>query len=299
LDNQGWKDSWDGIVDAGGDFLRAPIALVEVQGYVYAAKQAIAGLFQDLGEGERGACLRREAAALRRRIDRHFWHEGSYGLALDANKQLSTAVTSNPGHLLWSGVPSAPKARHQIERLLKGDMFSGWGIRTLSSRSRRHNPIGYHLGTIWPHDNALILAGFKRYGAERELNQVANALFEAALTFPYFRLPELFGGAPRQAHQAPVPYPVACRPQAFAAASLPSVLASILGLVPDAGRNRLYIVKPVLPAWLDLVELFRLRVGQSELDISFRRSQLATAVEVGRKKGPVEVLEVERWPQIT
>ncbi len=175
-------------------------------------------------------------------------------------------------------------------------MFSGWGIRTLSGSSRRHNPIGYHTGTVWPHDNALILAGFKRYGAERELNQVAHALFEAAVTFPYFRLPELFSGAPRQEHQAPVPYPVACRPQAFAAAALPSILSSILGLLPDARRDRLYIVNPKLPGWLNFVELFHLSVGESVLDIAFRSTAGKTAVEVSRKQGPIEVIECDRWP---
>ncbi len=297
LDNQGWKDSWDGIMDERGELLRPPVALVEVQGYIYAAKLAIADAFEDLGETERAVCLRSEAAALRRSIERRFWLKaGFYGLALDADKQLSTVMASNGGHLLWSGVPSGRRAGHEIERLLNHDMFSGWGIRTLSGSSRRHNPIGYHTGTVWPHDNALILAGFKRYGAERELNQVAHALFEAAVTFPYFRLPELFSGAPRQEHQAPVPYPVACRPQAFAAAALPSILSSILGLLPDARRDRLYIVNPKLPGWLNFVELFHLSVGESVLDIAFRSTASKTAVEVSRTQGPIEVIECDRWP---
>jgi glycogen debranching enzyme len=297
LDNQGWKDSLDSIVDARGELVRPPTALVEVQGYVYAAKLAIADVFEDLGEAEYADSLRTQAQSLRHLIDRRFWDKRSfYGLALDAEKQLSTVMSSDAGQLLWSGVPSARKAKLQIERLLRSDMFSGWGIRTLSSSSRRHNPIGYHTGTIWPHDNALILAGFKRYGAERELHQVAHALFEAALTFPYFRLPELFGGAPREAHQAPVPYPVACRPQAFAAAALPSILSSILGLVPDARRDRLYVVNPKLPGWLEFVKLFHLRVGESVLDIAFHSRAGKTAVEVSRTKGHVEVVETGRWP---
>ena len=205
-------------------------------------------------------------------------------------------MSSNAGQLLWSGVPSARRAKRQIARLVQDDMSSGWGIRTLSSGSKRHNPIGYHTGTVWPHDNALILAGLKRYGAEKELNQVAQALFEAAQAFPYFRLPEVFGGAPRQAHQAPVPYPVACRPQAFAAAAPPSILASILGLVPDARQDRLYIVNPRLPGWLEFVELFHLRVGESSVDIGFRGVGGKAAVEVISKKGPLEVIETDRWP---
>jgi glycogen debranching enzyme len=297
LDNQGWKDSWDGIVDSRGQLVQPPTALVEVQGYVYAAKLGIADVLEDLGERQHADSLRKQAAALRRAIDKAFWHSrGCYGLALDADKRLSTAAASNAGHLLWSGIPSVPKARRQIERLMRDDMHSGWGIRTLSSSSKRHNPIGYHLGTIWPHDNALILAGFKRYGAVRELNHVAHALFEAALTFPYYRLPELFGGAPRRAHQAPVPYPVACRPQAFAAAALPSILTSILGLVPDARNDRLYVVKPTLPGWLDFVELFHMRIGDAVLDLAFRRTGARTTFDVGNKRGPLEVISTDRWP---
>ena len=297
LDNQGWKDSWDGIVDVQGGYLAPPIALVEVQGYVYAAKLAAAGIFEDFGDAERASCLRKEAASLRTLIEDRFWTKSAYGLALDGAKRLSTVVSSNAGQLLLSGVPCQANAEQQIKRLLTDDMFSGWGIRTLSSGSRSHNPIGYHTGTIWPHDNALILAGFKRYGAEAELNQVAHGLFEAALTFQYFRLPELFGGAPRQAHAAPVPYPVACRPQAFAAAALPSILSSILGLVPDARRNRLYIVNPKLPRWLDLVEMFHMKVGKSVLDIAFRVAHGKTVIEVVRKGGDIEVVETDHWPE--
>jgi glycogen debranching enzyme len=300
LDNQGWKDSWDGIVDESGDLVNSPVALVEVQGYVVAAKLRIADVFEDLGETERANKLRREAASLRVLIEGAFWHKGGhYGLALDGEKRLSTVVSSNAGHLLWSGVPSARRAGAQIKRLLRNNMFSGWGIRTLGSDSARYNPIGYHLGTIWPHDNALILAGFKRYGAEHELHMVAHSLYEAALTFPYSRLPELFGGAPRKAHHAPVPYPVACRPQAFAAAALPSILTSLLGLLPDARQDRLYIVNPNLPGWLELVELLHMRLGDSSLDLAFRRSGAKTVVEVSRKSGSVEVIETDHWPNET
>jgi glycogen debranching enzyme len=179
---------------------------------------------------------------------------------------------------------------------MKDDMFSGWGIRTLSSASVRHNPIGYHTGSIWPHDNALILAGFKRYGAEGPLHEAAHALFEAAQAFPYFRLPELFGGAPRQAHQAPVPYPVACRPQAFAAAALPSILTGILGLVPDAPARRLYVVNANLPGWLPFVELVHVTVGEATFDLAFRRTGGRTTVEMSNKQGRVKLVETDAWP---
>jgi glycogen debranching enzyme len=281
LDNQGWKDSDDGIIDEEGNGLEPPIALVEAQGYVYAAKLGIAAVFEALGEQARAACLRDEAAAMRRRINRDFWmREGYYALALDGHKTLARVPTSNAGHLLWSGVPSQSKARSQIERFKKNDMFSGWGVRTLSSAARGYNPIGYHLGTIWPHDNALIIAGFKRYGAEADLNELATGLFDAACASSYYRLPELFSGSQRSAHHEPVPYPVACRPQAFAAATMPSVLGSILGLVPDAPHGRLYSVKPRLPFWLDFVRVCDLRVGAGSIDLFYHRRGTRTMVEV-------------------
>ena len=297
LDNQGWKDSWDGIVDERGDLLKPPIALVEVQGYAYAARESIADVYEALGEEARAEQLREEAALLRRKINADFWlEEGHYTLALDGGKRPSKVLSSNAGQLLWSGVATRPRARRQIERLMRNDMFSGWGLRTLSTGARRYNPMGYHLGTIWPHDNALIMAGLKRYGAEAELNELATALCDAAFAFPYFRLPELFSGAPRAAHQSPVPYPVACRPQAFAAAALPCVLTSILGLVPDAPARRLYVVRPRLPFWLDFVRLSRLRVGDATVDLIFRRRGVGTVTEVIGRSGELDVIQSRRWP---
>lgn len=297
LDNQGWKDSGDGIIDEDGNLLEPPIALVEVQGYAYAAKHAIADVYDALCDGPRARQLRQEAAALRRRINADFWtDEGYYALALDADKRPAKVLTSNAGQLLWSGAATRQKARRQIGRLMRNDMFSGWGIRTLNTGARRYNPLGYHLGTIWPHDNALILAGLKRYGAEAELNEIATALCDAAFAFPYFRLPELFSGTPRAAHQAPVPYPVACRPQAFAAAALPYLLASVLGLAPDAPHGRLSIVKPRLPFWLDFVRVSGLRVGEVTLDLIYHRRRSRTIVEVIGQTGPLEIVQTDRWP---
>jgi len=297
LDNQGWKDSGDSIVDEDGNPLRPPIALVEVQGQMYAAKQGIADVYEDLGDAERARQLREEAASLRRRINADFWMpEGYYALALDADKKPARVVTSNAGQLLWSGAPTQARAHRQIDRLMRNDMYSGWGIRTLSRSARRYNPMGYHLGTIWPHDNALIMSGLKRYGAEAELNEIATAMCDATFAFPYFRLPELFSGTPRSAHHAPVPYPVACRPQAFAAAALPSLLASILGLVADAPHGRLYVVRPRLPFWLDFVRLSGLRVGEGTVDLIYHRRGSRTVVEVMGKTAPLEVMQTHRWP---
>jgi glycogen debranching enzyme len=297
LDNQGWKDSWDGIIDAHGDLLRPPIALVEVQGYIYAAKHAIAGVMEQLGDSGLAQKLRQEAAVLRRRINEVFWlDDGFYALALDGGKQPAKVLTSNAGQLLWTGVPTRDRAGRQIERLMHNDMYSGWGLRTLSRSSSGYNPLGYHKGTVWPHDNALILAGFKRYGAEAELNEIATGLCDAAFAFPYLRLPELFSGSSRTAHHEPVPYPVACRPQAFAAATLPMVLTSILGLVPDAPGGRLYIVRPRLPHWLEEVRVVGLRVGHASVDLEFKRRGSRTSVEVLGKSGRVDVIRTANWP---
>ena len=297
LDNQGWKDSGDGIMDVDGHPLRPPVALVEVQGYAYAAKRAIADVYEALCDTTRAEALRSEAAALQERINSVFWHpDGYYALALDADKKPAKVLTSNAGQLLWSGAATKARARRQIERLMRNDMFSGWGIRTLSSSERRYNPMGYHVGTIWPHDNALIAAGFKRYGAEAELNELATGICDAAFSFPYYRLPELFSGAPRSAHLAPVPYPVACRPQAFAAAALPFLLTSILGLAPDAPHGRLYVVRPRLPFWLDFVRLSGLRVGEASLDLIYHRRGSRTVVEVIGQTAPLEVVRTTRWP---
>ena len=297
LDNQGWKDSWDGVLDQDGRILRAPIALVEVQGYIYAAKNGVAKVFECLGDMERGAQLRREADRLRRRINEAFWvREGFFGLALEANGNLSRAVTSNAGQLLWSGAPFRGRARQQIDRLMQRDMYSGWGIRTLSSAAQGYNPLGYHRGTVWPHDNALIISGMKRYGAEKELNELATGLFDAAAAFPYLRLPELFSGAPRASQQSPVPYPVACRPQAFAAAALLQTTTAILGLAPDASANRLYLVKPRLPHWLESVRVSGLKVGEATVDLNYELRGSRTSIEVLNLDGDLDLVQVDAWP---
>lgn len=298
LENQGWKDSWDAIVDESGELLAPPIALVEVQGYVYAAKKAIAGVYEALGIEARASSLTTSAVRLRRRINTDFWMpEGYFALALDRNKKPARVLTSNAGQLLWTGAPTREKARNQIRRLMKNDMFTGWGVRTHSSGAARYNPLGYHLGTIWPHDNALIAAGLKRYGAESEVHQITNGICQAAFNFPYYRLPELFSGSPRTAHQAPVPYPVACRPQAFAAAALPSLLSTTLGLVADAPRGRIYLVKPSLPLWLDRVRLSGLRLGEHQVDLEFKRHGRRTLVGLPGRTGPIEVKRLRQWPQ--
>jgi glycogen debranching enzyme len=297
LVNQGWKDSGDSMVGAGGELLKAPIALAEVQAYVYAALKGLAPAFDALGDAETGAALLERARDLRERFVRDFWlKEGCFALALDGEKRPAASVTSNAGHALWGGIASTDQARTLVERLLKEDMFSGWGIRTLSAESPRYNPQGYHLGAVWPHDNSLIAMGFKRYGFETELNQLATGLFDAARAFQYYRLPELFGGTARSAHYEPVPYPVACRPQAWAAGAFPLITQAILGLCPDAPRQKLYIVSPQLPGWLQAVALYGLRVGTAEVDLFYERRGAEVAAEVIGVRGSLDVQFADEWP---
>ena len=298
LVNQGWKDSPDGIINADGTLAKPPIALVEVQGYVHAARRGLATVFDALRETERAAQLRRRATDLRRRFNRDFWlpHQRFYALALDGDKRPCASITSNPGHALWSGIIARDQAAAVAERLLSNDLFSGWGIRTLSTTSPRFNPIAYHLGTVWPHDNAIAAMGLKKFGFEEELNEVATALFDAAIAFPYYRLPELFGGEARSAHHAPVPYPVACRPQAWAAGALPMILHAILGLCPGTSGSELLIVRPQLPHWLESVQIRGLRVGRGAVDLLFRRRAAKTTVEVQHVAGGIRVVRRNRWP---
>jgi glycogen debranching enzyme len=175
-------------------------------------------------------------------------------------------------------------------------MFSGWGLRTMTATSPRYNPIGYHLGTVWPHDNSIAAMGFKMYGFDDELNRVAGALFDAAVAFPYFRLPELFGGETRSEHSSPVPYPVACRPQSWAAGSFPLILQAILGLRAEAPEKRLRIVNPKLPHWLNWVHVRNLRVGSGNISLQYRRQGAHTHVEVQKSTADIDVVVSKRWP---
>jgi glycogen debranching enzyme len=298
LVNQGWKDSPDAIVNADGTLAKPPIALVEVQGYVYAVKRKLASVFAALGDEQLAQRLRREAAQLKRRFNRDFWLKESnfLALALDGDNHQVAAITSNPGHALWTGIVQRRLASAVADVLMRNDMFGGWGIRTLSAASNRFNPLGYHLGAVWPHDNSIIAMGFKKYGFEDELNEVATALFDAARSFPYYRLPELYAGSARSVQYTPVPYPVACRPQAWAAGSFPLILQAILGLAPNAPQGELLVERPRLPYWLDNVQVRNLRVGQGSADLLFSRRGARTRVEVLGVRGRLRVSVVPAWP---
>jgi glycogen debranching enzyme len=283
LVNQGWKDSGDGIVDADGSLGRPPIRLVEVQGYVYEAYRQMAALFERDRDASRARRLRSAAAALRRAFDRHFWlaDRGYLALGLQEHGSPLRALSSNAGQALWSGIVAAPRARLAGRVMTGPRMFNGWGIRTLAITEARYDPLSYHLGSVWPHDNAMIVAGLRRYGLDAEAELVFTGLFEAAIDFPGHRLPELFAGFSRTEFETPVPYPVACHPQAWAAGAIPYLLATMLGLEPHGFSGQLVVRRPRLPSWLPSVDLRGLRVGGKAADLRFSRvGDGATRLEV-------------------
>ncbi|HZU06850.1 MAG TPA: glycogen debranching N-terminal domain-containing protein [Chloroflexota bacterium] len=290
ISNQGWKDSHDAILHRDGRPATPPIALCEVQGYVYDAKCRAAELFEYWGEPQRAARLRAEAEALRAQFERDFWleEEGYYALALDAAKRPVAAVGSNAGQALWSGIVAPERAARVVQRLLSPELCCGWGIRTLSSREPTFNPMSYHNGSVWPHDNALIVAGLRRYGYVREALEVAAQVIEAGLRFPNYRLPELYCGFTRDRHyhSLPADYPVSCRPQAWAAGSVFLLLREILGLRPDSATRRLVLEPHLLPG-IRSVHLRRLRVLQGVVDLTVRAEGDHVAVEVERGELPV------------
>jgi glycogen debranching enzyme len=291
LINQGWKDSGDAIVNADGSLAGPPIRLVEVQGYAYRARLCAAELFDRAGEADRATGLRRQAAALRERFNCDFWlpDKQFYALALQDNERPAEVIASNPGQALWTGIVAAERAVATAERLMAEDMFSGWGVRTLSSRERRYNPIGYHLGTVWPHDNSLILAGLRAYGLDNAALKIFDGITRAATHFPGYRLPEVFAGFPRPDFGVPVRYPVACHPQAWAAGTVPFMLERLLGLEPEGFDNRLRVARPILPEGVDRLDLTGLRVGKGRIDLRFRRGAERTEVEVLRRDSSLEV----------
>jgi glycogen debranching enzyme len=289
--NQGWKDSSDAIRDRSGREAVPPIALAEVQGYVFDAKRRLAGLARMRGEGDLAQRLDTDADELAKRFEAAFWVEDQryYALGLDGEKRQADAIGSNAGQCLWSGIVAPERARDVVDHLLRPAMFSGWGIRTFGADQRGYNPIGYHTGTVWPHDTSLIAAGFKRYGFDDASNRLVGQMMEAAQGFPDYRLPELFCGFDKNDAHTPVPYPVACSPQAWAAGSSFLFLETMLGLRAHADRNELELLHPHLPDWLGKVTLTDLRVGDASVDLLFHRWRGTTSAEVLRKVGDVAV----------
>ena len=292
LANHGWKDSHDSIVHADGSLAQGPIALVEVQGYVYEAKVRIADVYEALGDAARARRLRREAEVLRKAFNETFWNpeEQFFALALDGTKAQVTSVTSNPAHCLYCGIVDDDKAALVAERLMAPDMFSGWGIRTLSSSSLAYNPMSYHNGSVWPHDNAIAAAGLKRYGFAAATTRIATALFDVAAGARDFRLPELFCGFDRDGSSAIVAYPVACIPQAWAAAAPFMLVQALLGISAHAPQNRLTVDQPRLADWLSSVDIEGVRVGRSVVSLAFRRTGSSTAFSLLEHQGDVKVI---------
>jgi glycogen debranching enzyme len=292
LANQGWKDSHDSMFHADGHLAEGPIALCEVQSYVYAAKKSAALLANALGHSAAGSRLLQEAEALRIKFEDNFWCEdiGSYALALDAHKKPCAIVASNAGHALFGGIASPDRARRVAAALLNSSSFGGWGVRTVAQGEARYNPMSYHNGSVWPHDNAVIAAGFATYGLKAEALRIFTGMYEAAVTQEFRRLPELFCGFPRRQGRGPIPYPVACSPQAWAASTTISLLASCLGIKFDVARNEICFENPILPAFLDEVVLRNINVGSSQLDLCLRRYGSGVTVNILRRQGDAKVI---------
>ncbi|MBA3924416.1 MAG: amylo-alpha-1,6-glucosidase, partial [Nostocaceae cyanobacterium] len=292
LVNQGWKDSGDCIVDRKGELANGPITLSEVQAYVYSAKIRLAEIARMKKEFNLAERWEEDARTLKTRFNQDFWIEDQdyCALALDGDGKQVDSITSNPGHCLHLGILTHEKAYSVAERLRAPDMFNGWGIRTLSSLSPAYNPMGYHIGSVWPHDNSLIAMGLRSLGLIDQALEVFQGLLDMTLQQPYLRPPELFCGYQRNGDGSPVRYPVACSPQAWATGSVFQLLQMTVNLVPDAQNNCLRIIDPTLPESINRLSLHNLRVGPTVLDLEFERSGSTTACRVVKKRGNLRVV---------
>jgi glycogen debranching enzyme len=291
LRNQGWKDSYDAIFHADGRLAEGNIALTEVQGYVFAGKRLAARCAQRLGRREIAHRLEMEAHQLAQRFEEAFWCDelGTYALALDGDKRPCRVRTSNAGQLLFSGMIRQDRARLVAADLMRPQFLTGWGIRTVARGEARYNPMSYHDGSIWPHDNALIALGLARYGLKHSVAHLFGALFDAATYMDLRRLPELFCGFRREKGRGPTLYPVACAPQAWASATPFTLLEAALGLEFDAGHGEIRLRNPRLPAFLNEVVLRDLRLGASGVDLRVRRHGEDVSLEVLRTRGEISV----------
>jgi glycogen debranching enzyme len=290
--HQGWKDSDDAIFHADGSPAKGPIALAEVQGYVYAAWRSAAVLAAALDRATLARAFRRRAESLRSRFDEAFWCEelGTYALALDGEKRPCRVRASNAGQCLFSGIALRERAAEIAHTLLSPESFSGWGIRTLAASEARFNPMGYHTGSVWPHDSALVALGLARCGHTREALEIFSGLFAAGLSFELLRMPELFCGFSRKSAEGPVLHPVACAPQAWAAGSVLLLLQACLGLEVDGVGRRVVLTRPQVPIELKEIRIHDLEVAGARLDLSISREGGDVAVRVLRREGEVQVL---------
>jgi len=296
LVQQGWKDSHDSVFHEDGTMAEAPIALVEVQAYVYGAWQGAAEIAAALGHRDEVAHWLRKAEALRALFEAAFWDEemGSYVLALDGHKRPCRVASSNAGHALWTGIVTDPaRARRVADRLMSEDSFSGWGVRTIPSSQARYNPMAYHNGSVWPHDNALIAAGFSRYGFRDLVVRLLEGMKDASVAVDMRRLPELICGFPRRPGEGPTQYPVACAPQAWASGAVFMLLSAALGLSVDGCANEITLSRPVLPATVPLLRVTGLPVGGGSVDLLLENHPHDVGVTVLRRDGDVRVTVVK------
>ncbi|KQO84824.1 glycogen debranching N-terminal domain-containing protein [Methylobacterium sp. Leaf91] len=295
LENQGWKDSHDSIFHTDGQLAKGPIALCEVQGYVYAAKNGMAKLATLLGHDALATRLGDEARHLRENFDKAFWCEeiGTYALALDGAKKQCAVRSSNAGHALFTGIALPERAASVAGNLLSKDGFNGWGVRTIARGEARYNPMSYHNGSIWPHDNAMVAMGLARYDLKPEASRIFQGMFDTALYQDQKRLPELFCGFMRRNQRGPVSYPVACSPQAWAAAAPFAFLSACIGLEIQHDRNRIRLRNPTLPDFLEGVSIFNLKLGESRIDLRVQRYGSDVTVNVLRRVGDAQVSVVK------
>ncbi|MEW5917507.1 MAG: amylo-alpha-1,6-glucosidase [Gemmatimonadota bacterium] len=291
LEQQGWKDSFDSVYHADGTFARGPIALCEVQGYVYDAKRAGARLARRLGDTALATTLQRQADDLRARFNRDFWCEeiGTLAVALDGEKAPCRVRTSNAGQALACGIVESEHVDVLTDTLMSDDSFNGWGIRTVAATEPRFNPMSYHNGSLWPHDNALIALGLSRYAKKESAMRILTGLFEASSFMDLNRLPELFCGFPRYAGQGPTLYPVACSPQAWASAAVFQLLCACIGLTFSPAKPQLRFEHPVLPSYLSWVKIRNLQVGDGLVDLVLTRHAYDVSVNITQKEGDVDV----------
>jgi glycogen debranching enzyme len=292
LIHQGWKDSHDGIFHADGTLAEGPISLCEVQGYVYAAKRSGAVLAAALGRAQKAEELEQQATVLKDRFEQAFWCEdlGTYALALDGKKRPCRVRTSNVGHCLLTGIASPSRGSQAGQGLLRDDSFSGWGIRTVATGEVRYNPMSYHNGSVWPHDNALIAAGLVRYGLKKAALDVMGGLFEASRFLDLHRMPELFCGFERRSGEGPTLYPVACAPQSWSAATVFLLLQACLGMRISGPEARIYFNQPILPEFLKEVRIKNLRVRDASVDLLLQRHTHHVGLNVLSKRGHVDIL---------
>jgi glycogen debranching enzyme len=292
LVNQGWKDSFDSVFHSDGTLADPPIALCEVQGYVFGAYKEAAEIAEALGLKGRAAELQQRAERLQTQFETDFWSDeiNGYVLALDGRKQPCRVRTSNPGHCLMTGIIGERHTRRMAEALFREDMFSGWGIRTASSAERRFNPMSYHNGSVWPHDNAVIAAGLARCGFTDLALRLFTSLFDATMYVDMHRLPELFCGFARRPGEGPTAYPVACKPQAWAAGAIFLLLEAVLGMRIDAQRRQIIFSRPALPRWLQRVRIENLSIGDDYIDLLCERHPHDVGISVMRRRGNISVI---------